>query len=264
MDNHVAQQQQELQPRDIPLRTFHLFAGAGGGILADLILGHQPVGACEIEEYPRKVLLQRQQDGILPEFPIWDDIKTLNGKPWRGRVDVVSGGFPCQDISAAGAGAGIRGERSGLWAEMARVCSEIRPKYIFVENSPMLTHRGLGVVLGDLATMGYDARWGVLGADDASMRHRRKRIWIYATNACVPRLKTCDKQTQEAWQVVGKQLGRSDGVSLREGLREWVEAESGVCGVANGVAHRVDRLKAIGNGQVPAVAALAWKILTNG
>jgi len=157
-----------------------LFAGAGGGILGGHLLGWRTVCAVEIEDYPRRVLLARQRDGILPRFPIWDDIKTFDGNPWRGRVDVVSGGFPCQDISAAGKGAGIRGERSGMWAEMARVVSEVRPRYVFVENSPMLTSRGLGVVLGDLSTMGYDARWGVLGARHVKAPHKRDRIWIVA------------------------------------------------------------------------------------
>jgi site-specific DNA-cytosine methylase len=124
------------------LRSFHLFAGAGGGILADLLLGHRVVGACEIEEYPRNVLLQRQRDGILPEFPIWDDICTLDGRPWRGRVDVISGGFPCQDISCAGKGAGIDGERSGMWKHMARIVGEVRPRYVFVENSKKLQCNG--------------------------------------------------------------------------------------------------------------------------
>ena len=113
------------------LRSFHLFAGAGGGILADLILGHGVIGACEIEKYPRDVLLARQRDGILPDFPIWDDVCTLDGKPWRGSVDILCGGFPCQDISAAGKGAGITGERSGLWKEYARLIGEMRPQFVF-------------------------------------------------------------------------------------------------------------------------------------
>ena len=103
------------------MNELHLFAGAGGGILGSKILGHRTVCAVEIEEYPRKVLLQRQRDGILPWFPIWDDICTFDGTPWRGIVDIVAGGFPCQDISSAGKGAGIEGKRSGLWGEMARV-----------------------------------------------------------------------------------------------------------------------------------------------
>src|SRR6056300_544047 len=110
------------------LNTFHLFAGAGGGILADLLLGHNPIGACEIEPYPREVLLQRQRDGILPRFPIWDDVTTFDGRPWKGSVDIIAGGFPCQDISAAGKGAGLAGKRSGLWFEMLRIISEIQPR----------------------------------------------------------------------------------------------------------------------------------------
>ena len=162
------------------LRTLHLFAGAGGGILADLLTGHQPICAVEIEPYCQQVLSARQKDGVLPWFPIFDDVKTFDGKPWRGLVDLVSGGFPCQDISCAGKGEGITGSRSGLWGEMARIICEVRPRFVFVENSPMLTVRGLGVVLGDLAKMGYDARWGVIGACDVGSPHRRNRIWIVA------------------------------------------------------------------------------------
>ena len=157
-----------------------LFAGAGGGILGGHLLGWNTVCAVEIERYPREVLLQRQRDGVLPRFPIWDDVCTFDGKPWRGLVDVVSGGFPCQDISSAGKGAGIDGARSGLWSEMHRVICEVRPRYAFMENSPMLTSRGLGRVLGDLAASGYDAAWMVLGAADVGAPHQRDRIWILA------------------------------------------------------------------------------------
>jgi DNA (cytosine-5)-methyltransferase 1 len=138
------------------------------------------VCAVEIEDYPRRVLLQRQADGFLPRFPIWDDICTFDGKPWRGKIDVVTGGFPCQDISAAGKGKGLDGERSGLWGEMARIICEVRPSYAFIENSPMLTIRGLDRVLCDLAQMGFDAQWGVLGAADVGAFHQRDRIWIVA------------------------------------------------------------------------------------
>jgi len=157
-----------------------LFAGAGGGILGGKLLGWRTVCAVEWEAYAASVLCARQNDGALPAFPIWDDVRTFDGRPWRGIVDVVSGGFPCQDISAAGKGAGIEGERSGMWTEMARIIGEVRPAYAFVENSPMLTSRGLGRVLGDLAALGYDARWGVLGAVDAGAPHKRDRIWIVA------------------------------------------------------------------------------------
>ena len=152
----------------------------GGGILGGMLCGNTCVCSVEIEPYPRKILLQRQRDGILPPFPVWDDVCTFDGNPWRGHVDIICGGFPCQDISAAGKGAGITGERSGLWKEFARIIGEVRPNYVLVENSPMLTLRGLGVVLGDLAALGYDAQWCVLGAVDAGAPHKRDRIWIVA------------------------------------------------------------------------------------
>jgi len=155
-----------------------LFAGAGGGILGGHLLGWRTVCAVEWEPYAACVLAARQNDGILPPFPIWDDVQTFDGRPWRGIVDVVSGGFPCQDISAAGRGAGIDGKRSGMWSHMARVVGEVRPRYVFVENSPMLTSRGLHRVLGDLAEMGFDARWGVVSAADVGAPHQRDRIWI--------------------------------------------------------------------------------------
>lgn len=157
-----------------------LFAGAGGGILGGKLLGWRTVCAVEWQPYAIGILLQRQNDGILQSFPVWDDIRTFDGRPWRGIVDVVSGGFPCQDISSAGKGAGITGERSGLWREMARVIGEVQPRYALVENSPMLTLRGLGTVLGDLAEMGFDAEWGVLGANAIGANHKRERIWILA------------------------------------------------------------------------------------
>ena len=102
------------------MNELHLFAGTGGGILGGMLLGHTTICAVEIEPYARKVLLQRQRDGILPKFPIWDDIRTFDVKPWQGKVDIICGGFPCQDISCANTNAkGIDGERSGLWREMA-------------------------------------------------------------------------------------------------------------------------------------------------
>ena len=238
------------------LRELHLFAGAGGGILGGMLLGHTTVCAVEIEPYCRKVLLQRQRDGILPKFPIWDDVRTFDGKPWRGKVDVVCGGFPCQDISAAGKGAGITGERSGLWGEMARLIGEIRPRFVFVENSPMLTLRGLGTVLGSLSEMGYDAEWGVVGAHHAGAPHKRDRVWILS----YPNEKLggreggrlpCTNQTNEYLQP------------NKKGICKTVEeVKSLFWRGSDGVAHRMDRLKAIGNGQVPAVAALAWETLT--
>jgi len=335
-----------------------LFAGAGGGILGGKLLGWRTVCAVEWEPYPCAVLCARQNEGILAPFPIWDDVRTFDGRPWRGRVDVVSGGFPCQDISAAGKGAGIDGERSGMWAHMARIIREVGPRYAFVENSPMLTSRGLGRVLGDLAEMGYDARWGVLGAVDAGAPHQRDRIWIMADSEGGKSRQSTQRQGRESLGGRSGNRGgdantRATAVANADSLRElqpqgterderrrvgdggedvadarhlrgrhgaesnetkpaslarcgevcdtvrkglegadalnvacessrqhgeiaptteaafggvpriaWWATEPDVGRVAHGVAARVDRLKAIGNGQVPSVAALAWRILS--
>ena len=303
-----------------------LFAGAGGGILASHLLGIKTICAVERDGYAAQVLAQRQNDGCLPPFPIWSDVTTFDGKPWRGRVDIISGGFPCQDISAAGRGEGISGQRSGLWSEFNRIIGEIRPRFVFVENSPVLTSRGLGRVLGDLAAMGYDAEWGVLGAADVGAPHQRDRIWILAHSeraewrqergACdgMERKRTdglpqreegsggtgvggevmadasskqshrsgswaeqegrdepsnCSKdladtgsldaqgqQSSLAYQKVWKISGERQAGSCGDGL-EWWGSEPAVGRVVDGLAYRVDRLKAIGNGQVPRVAAAA-------
>ena len=264
-----------------------LFAGAGGGILGGKLLGWRTVCAVEWEPYAASVLVQRQNDGILPPFPIWDDVQTFDGRPWQGIVDVVSGGFPCQDISAAGKGAGIDGERSGMWREMARIIREVQPRYAFIENSPMLTSRGLDRVLSDLASMGFDARWGVLGAADVGAPHQRDRIWVVAESngaRCQGHGDSTERgqtehpefslSSQELADTQNQRDVRRDGFmgateekhnhrgSQSYGSREWWQVEPDVGRVADGVAARVDRLKAIGNGQVPAVAATAWKLLT--
>lgn len=316
-----------------------LFAGSGGGILGGHLLGWRTVAAVEIEDYPRRVLLQRQADGLLPRFPIWDDICTFDGHPWRGKVDVISGGFPCQDISAAGKGDGLDGERSGLWTQMARVVSEVRPPFVFVENSPMLTTRGGVRVIADLTQMGYDTTWTVMGAADIGAPHHRDRMWIVARRRDVlsypehDRIGRREQQQESPQEEDGNvanpnggmrgggraiEQGREDRIggihtqeaeqaphdvwsetfrrspirgeesnvanSQRTGLERqsdsreqevtwtwsdsafrnnrWWSVEPSVGRVAHGVAHRVDRLKAIGNGQVPLCAATAWRLLT--
>jgi DNA (cytosine-5)-methyltransferase 1 len=307
------------------LNELALFAGAGGGILGGKLLGWRTVCAVEWEQYPASVLCARQNDGLLPPFPIWDDVQTFDGKPWRGIVDVVSGGFPCQDISAAGKGVGIDGERSGMWREMARIIHEVRPRFVYVENSPMLTSRGLGAVLGDLATMGFDAKWGVLGANDIGANHQRDRIWIVAKwrgqlpHAQHDRIRWWEQQSQSfekeiaklantecmGWEerpsergelvnqetsnqsdYCGETSGEGETIANSERTRlerredcgkqevtwtrsggspighaSWWSTEPNVGRVAHGVAARMERIKAIGNGQVPLCAATAWRIL---
>jgi DNA (cytosine-5)-methyltransferase 1 len=225
-----------------------LFAGAGGGILGGKLLGWRTVCAVEYDAYAASVLVARQNDGCLEPFPVWDDVRTFDGRPWRGIAQVVSGGFPCTDISVAGKGAGIEGKESGLWSEMARIIGEVRPKHVFVENSPALAFRGLGRVLGDLAQMGYNARWGVLGADACGADHHRARMWV-AANADVRGCEEC------GWP--SKPIRPKPTRAGNYGQ----EAERPLLGMDDGLAHWVDRMHAIGNGQVACVAALAWRLL---
>jgi DNA (cytosine-5)-methyltransferase 1 len=246
-----------------------LFAGAGGGILGGKLLGWRTVCAVEWEPYAASVLAARQNDGLLPPFPIWDDVQTFDGRPWCGIVDVVSGGFPCQDISAAGKGAGIEGARSGMWGHMVRIICEVRPRYVFVENSPMLTSRGLHRVLGDLAEMGFDARWGVLGAAHLGAPHVRERMWIVANSSEDRRL--CGGMVRDINQQKGERRNSPfwSAYRIRTQIRQankripeqWL-SEPSTDGMADGVAYQVDRLAATGNGQVPRVAATAWRLLT--
>jgi len=251
-----------------------LFAGAGGGILGKNLIGLTTVGAVEIEPYCRRVLLARQRDQCLPCFPIWDDVTSFSiANPdtrayfeWlltiRDRL-CISGGFPCQDISSSGSGAGLGGKKSGLWFEMARIIGEIRPKVAFVENSPMLSSRGLEGVLASLAEMGYDAKWCVLGAGHLNYPLKRDRIWILGERDqdnvrmdAAPRAQRnvfegyiWSSETIRAMSDADPDRLVADGYALRD---------------PDGLAGIVDRVKAIGNGQVPAVAAVAWEILTGG
>ena len=223
-----------------------LFAGAGGGILGGHLLGWRTVCAVEWEPYPASILCARQNDGLLPPFPVWDDIQTFDGRPWRGIVQVVSEGFPCQDISAAGRGDGLDGERSGMWKHMARVVGEVRPKYVFVENSPMLTTRGGTRVIADLAALGYDCRWTVMGAADVGANHQRDRIWILAHTNCMRELQQKGrKQDQRGW-IGNSGIKMAETDSQRQQGQQWSTAPrqtsaTGGCGkeISNSYATRL-------------------------
>ena len=232
------------------MRELHLFSGVGGGILGGILLGHTCVCAVEIEPYCRKVLLQRQRDGILPKFPIWDDIRTFDGKPWRERTDIIAAGWPCDDISPAGTKTGIDGTESSMFFEVSRIVSEIRPKYIFLENSGNLIHRGLARVIGELTKLGYDSRWCRLGATHIGADHERIRTWII----CYPN----GGQQKMEWDFSG---GRRLVQQVASNLVGTAINQPWILGGDNGLAYRMDRLKAIGSGQVPSVVELAWKIL---
>ena len=169
------------------MRMLDLFSGIGGFALAGKWVWGDDLdiaGFCEIEEFAQKVLKKN-----FPGVPIYDDITKLDGNQFNN-IDILTGGFPCQDISVAGKGKGLVDEkgdktRSGLWFEMHRIIREVRPRFALIENVPMLTIRGGTRVIADLASIGYDCEWTIIGADDVGARHRRKRIWIVAYPQCL-------------------------------------------------------------------------------
>lgn len=166
------------------LNGLDLFTGIGGITLA-LREWVRPVAYCEIEPYCQSVLLQRMQEENLPKAPIWDDIRTLSFSDFNidesiFDIDIIYGGFPCQDISVAGHGKGLEGERSGLFFEIMRLAEEIKPKFIFLENVPAITRRGGLQVVREITSLGYDCRWCMLSASEVGAMHKRERWFLLA------------------------------------------------------------------------------------
>jgi len=304
-----------------------LFAGAGGGLLATKwLLGFKTICYVENGEYPVEVLKARIGDGLLDDAPIWDDIRTFDGRPWRGCVDIVTAGFPCQPFSGAGKRLGEQDERN-LWPDTARIIRQVRPRYVFLENVPTLrcpirhgeqvVRSYFGRVLGDLAESGYDARWDCLSASAVGAPHRRDRVWVIAySNADEGGLKVVEKfnsssienstkrDTRREYvdglcdnvadtdsgrgqraqdqvcpgrgvtELCGQNVGHADCTGSSQWKAEnvtpnlesversgWWQIEPDMGRVVDGLAHRVDRLAAIGEGQVPAVVAVVWRLL---
>ena len=244
------------------MKMLDLFSGIGGFALAARWTWEEDldiVGFCEIEEYCQKVLQKN-----FPDVPIYDDITKLDGNLFND-IDLITGGFPCQDISQAGKGAGIEREtRSGLWFEMLRIISEVRPRYAIIENVPMLTLRGGTRVIEGLAEIGYNAEWTVIGANDIGAWHTRKRIWIVAYPESERHGgRTSEERSvservilqseQEGGKMGSKTKGRSE--SLREGTDYWA-FEPSVGRMVDGIPDWVDRIKGLGNAIVPQISQL--------
>lgn len=220
------------------MNELSLFTGAGGGLLASSLLGHSVVCAVERNEFCIEVLIQRQNERTLPAFPIWDDICTFDGRPWRGTVDLVSGGFPCQAFSNAARGRNIA--EKDLWGEMCRITREVEPRVVFAEN---VSERAILQAQDDLLELGYNSKYLKLSAKDVGADHERDRYWLLAYTDYYSQL--CRTFNAEA--------------SVVQELRNSVwETYPGELRVSDGVAFRMDRIKALGNGQVPLVAASAW------
>ncbi len=264
------------------MKHLDLFSGIGGFALAARWVGWETVGFCEIDPYCQKVLAKHW-----PDVPIHQDVTELDGRKFKGAVDIITGGFPCQDISVAGKGAGIDGERSGLWSDLARLIGEIRPAYAVLENVSALLGRGLGRVAGDLAEIRYDCEWHCIPAFAVGAPHRRDRIWIISypiraeresgsgrrrVRQGDPKLADADRKRSQrigansypqGWkgQIMG-QTGLCNGTS--DGQGQW-STEPDVGRVAHGIPRQVHRLKCLGNSIVPQIAeALFRQIGQNG
>jgi DNA (cytosine-5)-methyltransferase 1 len=222
------------------MNELHLFAGAGGGILAGHLLGHRCIGAVERDPFAKSVLLARQRDGSLPPFPIFSDIRTFDARPYRGRADIVAGGFPCQVNSSASRG---RRVAEDLWPEFIRVVADAAPGLVFAEN---VTRKAIDAAADDLEALGYVAACIQVSAKDLGADHVRERYWLLAhANLHSELLRT----------VNAEMAGRA-----RVHPRVW-ETYPNEPRVADGLANRMDRLEATGNGQVPSVAAAAFAAL---
>jgi DNA (cytosine-5)-methyltransferase 1 len=300
------------------MRELSLFTGAGGGVYGSILLGHRVMGYVENDPHCQRVIAQRIADGIFDRAPIFGDIRAFSAegyaRSYRGMVDLVSGGFPCQPFSVVGKRAG-KDDARNMWPATLDTVRAIRPRWCFFENVPGLVSSGyFGEILGGLAALGFDAEWTVLGADDCGAPHRRKRLWILAYSnrwrahqkqkrkpGIGDQIHTCrdgkvremanTKRLRELQPQGGerKERGRiGDRCSwwdedpadvphtMREGCRTQGtgQEEPGqregssrrptqppMGRMAYGVARRVQRLRAIGNGQVPIVAATAFRLL---
>lgn len=239
-----------------------LFTGAGGGILGTHgLLGWRCRGYVEWDDYCQRVLAARIRDGILDEAPIFGDIRTFihqgYARRYRGMVDVISAGFPCQPFSIAGNMGGGSDERN-MWPPTFECIRIIRPQHLLLENVPGLRYgqRYIQRVLGDLASIGYDMEWDELSAKDFGANHRRKRIWL-STHTMPHANSQKDSSTlpSGARSRPWTQLGGLGGGKLP--ATYWEISEADVCGASDDVAYRVDRLEGLANGQLPVMAGAA-------
>lgn len=235
------------------LHVLDLFAGIGGFSYGlEQTGGFKTSAFCEADVKARAVLAKHW-----PDTPIYHDVRDLTGTRLREdniHVDVITGGFPCQDISLAGKGAGLEGQRSGLWYEFRRLIDETRPQWVIIENVSALRSRGLDEVLRSLAEIGYNAEWHCIPAAAVGAPHRRDRIWIVA-HPCIQGLEGQRIRAISTGKEVSMPSSSSRIVRSLTRSSQW-QTEPAVGRVANGVPGRVDRLKQLGNAVVPQIPHL--------
>lgn len=246
------------------LKLLDLFSGIGGFSLGLERSGaFETVAFCEIEPFCQKVLAKHW-----PKVPLYNDVRNLTAEQLASdgiAVNAICGGFPCQDISVVGKGAGLKGERSGLWFEVARLIRELGPKYIILENVAALLSRGIDRVLGDLAALGFDAEWHCIPASAVGARHRRYRVWIiaYADKIGWDCLVKSVEKRPSWFDTSGLEKGnfhRPPNLSVPMG-RLYADPRGGIHRLDDGVPVALDRLGALGNAVVPQIPELIGRAI---
>ena len=244
------------------MKELSLFTGAGGGLTGTALLGWEPIGYVEWNVYCQRVIAQRIKDGAIPRAPIFSDVRAFASEgyaaSYQGMVDVVTAGFPCQPFSTSGHQKGEHDERN-MWPATLDSIRIVQPRYAFLENVPgLLADKYINRIFGDLAEIGLDARWCVLGGEDVGGVCNGKRLWIVASSPDSTMLESMDIQkpeityTEESFR---RQHTRAVGAMLPQDDYTRVKRD------ADDVARGMERLKAIGNGQMGPVAARAWRLL---
>lgn len=239
------------------LNGLDLFSGIGGISLA-LKPWVRTVAYCESEPYAQAVLLSRMRDGSLDSAPIWDDVRTLSANHIRGPVDIITGGFPCQDISIAGTRAGLAGERSGLFFEIVRLTRELRPRFVFLENVANITVREHERVLTEFNALRYDCRWTIVSAASVGACHLRERWWLCA-NSMRERLSIARSQQNTTSEHRGSPRDSALAVvqaQFPEELISWLSR------VDDGLSPKIHRIRCLGNAVVPIQARTAFERLS--
>lgn len=275
------------------MNELSLFSGGGGGLLGTKLLGFNTIGYVENDDYCQEVLANRINEGFLDVAPIFTDVQAFAdiAHEYRGFAQVLTAGFPCQPFSTAGKQEAQHNGKN-MWPSTIRCIEAVRPEFIFLENVPGLLSAGLEesvsladastghfryiyTIFRDLAIARYNVRWCVLGANDCGAPHRRKRLWIFAYTKHFG-LHEAAQQGEDVRTIRGSEERpdsaiKSEGVDISAPMARlqgrttgntWWRTEAGICRVGDGMADRMDRIKMLGNGQVPAVVAEAWKTLS--
>lgn len=254
-----------------------LCSGYGGLDLALRLAVPDARTICMVERegYLASVLVQRMEEALLDQAPVWTDLRTFDGRPWRGKVHCIASGFPCQPFSKAGR-LGQQDDPRYLWPHVGRIIGECGPPFVFIENVANLLRRGFELVQDDLRSMGYRVAAGLFTAAEAAATHYRERMFVLAWSGASdwPALDLGDPDCEG---LEGRQLhepghsgyerptwppgpeARADWMAV---LEQEAHLEPGFCRVADGRANFVDRIRACGNGVVPAMAALAFTHLS--